>query len=136
MGPTPSFLNRLLTLWIVGWRVGVLPTSVEGVFGTLRRKSVRSSDCSRGEEMLPNEEPDLRRSSLRWRCAPSRQIDPIVRRMPTTRPGKNPTKTACVGKGAQFAVIGIMLVVLGAVDAVVEEEGVVAAVVEEDVGVL
>ena len=88
-------------------RVGVEEAPVDGVVGGLRRKSVRISpplaSLGWGWEMSPNDEPLCRRVDLaRW-VARKRHSDASVRRIPATRPGKKPTRTADVGNLLQDA---------------------------------
>lgn len=81
-----------------------LSAVLDGVWGGFRRKSVRMSLLGCGSLMLPKEEPLRRRSELRRR-APRRQTLAIVRRMPSSRPGKKPTRTAPTGNLSQWETV-------------------------------
>jgi hypothetical protein len=127
---------------IVFRRVGVEGAPVEGVDGGLRRKSVRmSAPLGWGSEIFPNEEPLRLRVDLRW-WAPRMQIVATVLRMPATRPGKKPTRTAGAGNLLQDSVIRavpfVLVTGITEADCVLVEDCVgdaVGAAEEEDVGV-
>ena len=105
--------------------------TVLGVCGIFRRKSVRISPVlGCGSEIFPNDEPLCRRAWFRRR-APSRQMLATVRRMPRTRPGKKPTRTAATGNLSQeTAAMGKELLLAGEL----EEMGVEVDCAVEAVG--
>lgn len=83
--------------------------------------------------LFPKDDEEPRRAALRRREAPRRQIVRSVRRIPRTRPGKKPTRTAPAGKLLQVAVIGIVEL-LWVEEDVGAEDAEVALLVEEKVG--
>lgn len=100
--------------------LGVALADEEGVWGILRRKSVRTSLVGTGSEMFPKEEPLLRLEDLR---RPRQHTPRRARRVPIARPGKKPTRIASTGNLSQ--VLGMMVIGVLLEDAAELEDGLV-----------